>query len=173
MRNGAIADSMRKAGAPYRIIFGLNIPQIAEIARDFGPDRELAEQLRENDATRESLLIAPMLFPEEELSEKIALEWLVNALTPEVIDMACLKLLKHLPDAGKLVEKMYRSEKDLHRYAALRLGANILPDEIDLVERCAKEEEKRRLPLTFSVSRMLLDDIAWRRDEASVEDSLE
>ena len=173
MRNGAVADSMRKAGAPYRIIFGLNIPQIADIARDFGPDRELADQLRENIATRESLLIAPMLFPLEDLNEEIALKWLSTAITTEVIDIACLKLIKHLPDAGKLIEKMYVSEEDLVRYAALRLGANILPAEIELIERFATEEAGRRLPLTFSMSRMLLDDIAWRREEAAEEQGLE
>ncbi len=32
MRNGVIADSLRNAGSPYRSIFGLNLPQLTEIA---------------------------------------------------------------------------------------------------------------------------------------------
>ena len=173
MRNGAVADSMRKAGAPYRIIFGLNIPQIVDIAREFGPDRDLADQLRVNVATRESLLIAPMMFPREELTEEIAHEWLSTAMTPEVVDMACLKLIRYLPEAGKLIEKLYKSDKDLDRYAALRLGANILPAEMDLVEQCARAEAERQLPLTLSMVRMILDDIAWRKEEAAEEEGLE
>lgn len=37
MRNGAVADSLRRQGADYRIIFGLNLPQLVDIAREFGP----------------------------------------------------------------------------------------------------------------------------------------
>ena len=32
MRNGIIADTLRKAGLDYRMIFGLNLPQVVEIA---------------------------------------------------------------------------------------------------------------------------------------------
>ena len=34
MRNGIIADTLRKAGLDYRMIFGLNLPQITDIAAD-------------------------------------------------------------------------------------------------------------------------------------------
>lgn len=45
MRNGVIADTYRRAGSPFRIIFGLNLPQITEIAAEFAPDSELAAEL--------------------------------------------------------------------------------------------------------------------------------
>ena len=43
MRNGVIADVLRKGGSPFRTIFGLNLPQIAEIAADTGklPDNNI------------------------------------------------------------------------------------------------------------------------------------
>ena len=45
-RNGAVADSLRQAGITcYRIVFGLNVPQIAEIARRNEKSMELAEWL--------------------------------------------------------------------------------------------------------------------------------
>lgn len=34
MRNGALAEQMRSRGLTYRINFGLNLPQIKEIAAD-------------------------------------------------------------------------------------------------------------------------------------------
>lgn len=173
MRNGAVGESMRRSGAPYRIIFGLNIPQIVEIAEEFGPDRELAEALKANTTTRESLLIAPMLFPREELTNDIAHEWLTSAQTPEVIDVVCLKLVRFVPSPGELLDELYGSDRDIDRYAALRLGANILPAEIDKVESLAGKEAERRLPLTYSMSMMLLDDIAWRREEAAEQDGLQ
>ena len=32
-RNGFLADTLRKAGMPYAVIFGLNVPQLGDIAR--------------------------------------------------------------------------------------------------------------------------------------------
>ncbi|MDE6370251.1 MAG: hypothetical protein K2K92_02035, partial [Duncaniella sp.] len=68
MRNGVIADTLRKAGLPYRIIFGLNLPQIAEIAEETGADEALARQLWADTGTRESMMLAPMIFPLSSLS---------------------------------------------------------------------------------------------------------
>lgn len=48
MRNGAIADNMRRQGAPYRIIFGVNLPQLNEIARNTAKSAEMAEALWNN-----------------------------------------------------------------------------------------------------------------------------
>ena len=73
MRNGIIADTIRKSGAPYRMIFGLNLPQIDEISRETGKNKELAEKLHADTSTRESQLLAPMLMPEEEMTpEKLS-----------------------------------------------------------------------------------------------------
>ena len=34
MRNGIVADTIRKAGFDYRMIFGLNLPQLKDIAAE-------------------------------------------------------------------------------------------------------------------------------------------
>ena len=54
MRNGVVADSLRKAGCPHRIVFGVNLPQLNEIAAKYGPSEELAEALWADTALRES-----------------------------------------------------------------------------------------------------------------------
>lgn len=120
MRNGAVADSMRKSGASYRIIFGLNLPQITEIAREFGINRDLALNLRNNTSTRESMLLAPMIFPSGELTQEVAWEWLRTAPTTEVVDVACLKLIKKLDKPAPLLEKLSQSNESLMRYSAIR-----------------------------------------------------
>lgn len=167
MRNGAVADSLRRQGAPYRIIFGLNLPQIVEIARDFAPDNDLALQLRDNTATRESMLLAPMLYDRADADRELAVDWLTHAPTTEVIDVACLKLFRYLPDAPAVVDALEAVGTPLARYASLRLGANILPAHIDRVEQIAQAEADRRDPLTATAARMILDDIAWRRESAA------
>ena len=60
-RNGIVADALRKQ-FDYRMIFGLQIPQIAEIARQYTPSSELAETLWAEKGNRESRLLATYLF---------------------------------------------------------------------------------------------------------------
>ncbi len=163
MRNGAVADSLRRQGADYRIIFGLNLPQLVDIAREFGPDIDLARQLRDNVATRESMLVAPMLFPVEELTLEEADKWLSGCVSTEVIDIACLKLFKYHPEAVQLVELQVAADHSLAMYAALRLSANLLPANMDYTEKIARAELERNNRLTQSMSRMILDDIEWRK----------
>ncbi len=69
MRNGIIADTLRKAGLEYKIIFGLNLPQITEIAAEQPHEADLAEELWADRRTRESLMLAPMLYPAAELPD--------------------------------------------------------------------------------------------------------
>ena len=63
MRNGVVADALRQGGCPFKIIFGVNLPQLAEIAAGSEHTKEFAEQVWANSTTRESMLIAPMLMP--------------------------------------------------------------------------------------------------------------
>ena len=72
-RNGITADILRKAGMPYKIIFGLQVPQIAQIARGHKPDMELADRLWNDTEVRESRLLATYLFPIGEVTESKAL----------------------------------------------------------------------------------------------------
>ena len=57
-RNGIVSDTLRKAGMPYNIIFGLQLPQIAAIAREYGASDELADSLWKDSGVRESRLLA-------------------------------------------------------------------------------------------------------------------
>ena len=164
MRNGAVADSLRRSGADYRIIFGLNLPQIAEIAAEFGPDADLARELKANTTTRESMLIAPMLYPAGQLTPDEAFDWISTAPNTEVVDIACLKLFKSLPFASQLVDQLADSDNALHRYGALRLAANILPVDIDRTEEIVRREIERAEPMTTGMARMIHDDIEWRRE---------
>lgn len=142
MRNGALAEQMKNAGAAYKINFGLLQAQIADIADqvragtlDERPEildpcgmAELARSLRDNTTTRESMLIAPMLFPVELLEAGEAREWLLSCPTREVADTLCLKLLRHHPAAEAIATEIIgdKEASDLRKYAALRLLLNLL-----------------------------------------------
>ena len=126
MRNGIIADTLRKAGSHFRIIFGLNLPQIVEIASATPHTASLARELWRNTSTRESMLLAPMLFPHDEMTEAEAAAWIDGIPEPEVADVLCHRLLRHLVFAPVLMRRAAGGDTDIQRYTSLRLGLNIL-----------------------------------------------
>lgn len=126
MRNGVVADPLRRALPAYAMVFGLNLPQIAEIAAGLGHDRGLAEELWADRRTRESLLLAPMVYPLSELTRSRAAAMMRECLTPEVADILCHRLLRHRPDALDLAVDAVAAADPMERYAGLRLMFNLL-----------------------------------------------
>jgi len=121
MRNGVVADSLRAGGCPYRLIFGLNLPQLTEIATQFGPSRELADELRRHPDLRENALLAILLFPPELLTEAEARAMLDEVRWTEDADLLCFKLLRRAPFAPRLAGELCASPDRLRRYTGLRL----------------------------------------------------
>lgn len=119
-RNGMLADTLRNMGYPYRMIFGLNVPQLASIARDLGENTALADQLWSDRDVRESRLLACYLFPKD-ISKEKAMELVKDVQTTEEADMLCFRLLKHLPFASEIVEETAGSDSDLVRYLSKML----------------------------------------------------
>lgn len=127
MRNGIISDTYRKAGTVFKIVFGLNLPQLVEIAGRTPHSRELAEALWANTTTRESMLLAPMLIEPETFSEEDARRWIASVCSYEVADILCHRLLRKTPYAWTLAESLMDSPvNEYDRYVALRLAFNLV-----------------------------------------------
>lgn len=142
MRNGDLASQMNVGGVKYKMNFGLNMPQISEIAEALrngtldGVDRvpspseltETARLLWGNTTTRESLLLAPMLLDASELSATDAAKMMGECPTAEVADVLCHKLLRHHAEAADIARALLTSHNatGMERYAALRLILNLV-----------------------------------------------
>lgn len=124
-RNGMTADTLRKAGMPYSIIFGLNVPQLASIARTHVPSQELARMLWEDDKVRESRLLAAYLWPAELLGEEEAWQVASSVLTREEADILAFRLLKNVPYAERLATRLSESPSPLVRYSGQALRRNL------------------------------------------------
>lgn len=126
-RNGILADYLKNAGDPHKLIFGLNLPQIMSIAANIGKSKALANAFW-NDAngSREGRLIAPMLMPANEMLQDEALAWCRGVETIEVADVLCHRLLRNLPYANDLALNLCESDDNMQRYVGLRLFANML-----------------------------------------------
>lgn len=169
MRNGIIADALRKGGCDYRMIFGLNLPQIAEIAADLPHTPELAAELWADRRTRESMLLAPMLQPVDGLDADTAMRMLDEAPTGEVADVLCMKLLRMHPSALSIALGAIGSEREMTRYGALRLMMNLLilagsgkvalQPLAEVVRPCAEAEIKGGSPLTSRLAMQIIDEL--------------
>lgn len=95
-RNGVVADTLRRSGMQYRMIFGLNVPQLAAIAREIGYDNTLAEALWADQGVRESRLLSAYLFNPAELPMERALQLCEDLQTQEEADILAFRLLRHL-----------------------------------------------------------------------------
>ncbi len=153
-RNGLIADTLRQQGSPYRYIFGLNLPQLSEIAKTIPHSADMAMALMDNDNTRESQLIAPLVFPNIEMTETIAIEWLRKAKSTEAIDIFCLKQLRENSLAENIIS-------DLDRYAVLRLLFSLIPNKMDFAKRYALSELERNNDVTRFTAMQLLNEIEF------------
>lgn len=187
MRNGALAQQMASfGGRKYQINFGLNLPQISEIAHEFLPggaeytaivqeesfdSAEFARKLRDNRSTRESMLIAPMLFPVEKLTLEEALDWTRSALTPEVADILCMKLLRNFPEAHAVAgELLSGRESPIAVYTGLRLLLNLLQigktganETEEMLQNSMEKFPVDTDPLTRGVCRQLREEIEFYR----------
>lgn len=163
MRNGVIADVLRRSGSPFRIIFGVNLPQLVDIAKETGMSEELALALWHDTATRESMLLAPLIYPRENLGKEAARKWIAEVPAPEVADILCHRLLRHQPYAAELALEVINEESatDLEHYTALRLSFNIIRDDSDVCETIARTELKRDCPLTRNVAAALLEELEF------------
>lgn len=161
LRNGALADNMRRQGAPYRIIFGLNLPQLVRIASETPCNESVAQSLWENTSTRESMLLAPMIYPRECFTIDKARIWISQSPTAEVTDILCHKLLRYTDFAGQLATELAVSAGDMQRYTALRLMFNLLPSDLQQAKNYATAELQRNCTLTASLCRSMLDEIGF------------
>lgn len=161
LRNGIVADTYRKAGSNFRIIFGLNLPQIVEIAEQTPRSEALAEALWHNTTTRESMLLAPMIYPREEFTHELARQWVSEVPSVEVADILCHRLLRHMPFAAALAASLADSENDMERYTGLRLMFNLVVQMPKEALDYARKEASRDCRLTANTAAMLADEAAF------------
>lgn len=155
MRNGIVADTLRRAGSPYRIIFGLNLPQLREIAAS--TPGSLRGELYADVRCRESRLVSSLLIDPARLTTDEAAMLLSATLDTEDADLLCHAALRHLPHAESVALFLLTPPSaPLARYGALRLLLNILRGPLPARLRPAVESTLSD-PLTAPLATRLLE----------------
>lgn len=161
-RNGMLADTLREAGDPHRMIFGLNLSQITDIAKRFAANGNVADELWNSKDTRECRLIAPMLYPIDTFTQETASKWITTIESTEVADNLCHKLLKNTSFANELCLQ-FSTGNTLERYTALVLAINLITIgksiDIETILAFAQAEQKKNNRTTQAVANRLIEDI--------------
>lgn len=105
-RNGIIADTLRPLMPCYNVIFGLQVPQLAAIARETERSEDLARQLWTDRGVRESRLLAPYLFCTDNMSEDDSVALALDVQTQEEADMLAFRFLKRHPAAASILARL-------------------------------------------------------------------
>lgn len=103
-RNGIVADTLRKAGLPHKVIFGLNVPQLSDIARPLMPDHELALRLWADTTCREARLLACWLLDPAQADADLLRSLAASLQCREEADILAFRLLRRLPDEDPRAE---------------------------------------------------------------------
>ncbi len=131
-RNGIVADTLRHAGLPYAVIFGLQLPQLTQIAATLAEEcndrcgqRNLAMTLWSDTAVRESRLLACRLYPRELLTPEEAEKMALGVLTREEADILAFSLLRYLEHPQPLLDTLDNAKDINARYTAEALRRNL------------------------------------------------
>lgn len=130
-RNGIVSEALRKAGMPYKIMFGLQVPQLAGIAASVKAKNTaaaadgIAGNLWDDRNVRESRLLACWLFDVSTMTEAKAMSLAADVMTREEADILCFRLLKRLPFAGGLTDRLKDEARPLVAYCGEALARNL------------------------------------------------
>lgn len=124
MMNGVASRSMRDKGADNKINWGVSLPDLQQMALEYGKDYELAIELWKEDI-RECKILATMLMPAEQMPAEIVDIWMEQTHSQEMVEMACFHLYQHLDYAPVLAYQWMAAEDDLHQMAAYLILARI------------------------------------------------
>lgn len=120
--NGIVSHNMRSQGADYKINFGLTLPLLKRIAAETPADAQLANALWADTAVRESMMLAPLVYPADEFTEAEADRWMETMPNTEVADICCKFLFCRLPFARQKACEWSGSDRPLTQYTAFQLA---------------------------------------------------
>lgn len=136
--NGVVSQSMREKGLDYKINFGIELPRLKEIAAKFEKNHDVAQALwKEN--IRECKILAGLLQPVETFYPEIADIWVEDMHYPEIAELTCMNLFRHLPYASEKAFQLIADEGEYFQFCGYMLMARLLMQGNEMNERAENE----------------------------------
>ncbi len=123
LRNGMIADTLRRGGLEQKYIFGLQLPQIKGIAEKYVPEDDaeaatIARSLWSDRECREARLLACHMMPKGLMTIKEAMDWAEDVGSREEADILAFRLLRYHTGAEDIANALESDENPLKKYTA-------------------------------------------------------
>lgn len=128
--NGVTAASMREKGLNYRVIWGVSIQHLQEMAEEIRQN-ENADELKAlslnlwKEDIRECKILATLLMPHNEITKDEAREWVKTLTTQEMAEWLPFNLLRHLPFAKEIADEAINSDNRLQNICGQNLKKRI------------------------------------------------
>ncbi|MBE6302775.1 MAG: DNA alkylation repair protein [Bacteroidales bacterium] len=135
--NGIVSAHQRRQGLNYKINFGVEIPRLKEIASTYNKEKELAQNLWQ-DNIRECKLLAIFLYPTKEFDTATAEKWIAECQFTEIADHLCRTLLTEIPEAVKKSLQWIAHKGEIFEYCGYSTLSNLFTKKATLTD----EEEK-------------------------------
>lgn len=122
--NGVLSQSLREKGLKYRLIFGVELPRLKEIAAGYEESHDLAQALWKEDI-RECKILAAYLQPTDSFAPELADFWMESISNTELADYVCMALFRRLPYASQKAFQWIASENRMEAYTGFRLMSHL------------------------------------------------
>ena len=138
LMNGTAAASLREKGLHYRLIFGVEWPQLIRLSAEIGKDHDLAQALWKEDI-RECRLLAGLIQPVETFSLELADVWIETMHYPEEAQYTVLSLFQHLPHVSEAAFNWIARSEEMYRLCGWLVLARLFMKGLPLNTRSEDE----------------------------------
>lgn len=138
LMNGTAAASLREKGLHYRLIFGVEWPQLMRLSAEIGKDHDLAQALWKEDI-RECRLLAGLIQPVETFSLELADVWIETMHYPEEAQYTVLSLFHHLPHVSEAAFNWIARSEEMYRLCGWLVLARLFMKGLPLNTRSEDE----------------------------------
>jgi len=163
--NGIASKVIKDSGMGYRLVYGVELPRLREIASAYTPDHRLAQALWQENI-REYKMLAILLFPRQEFDWDMADIWLTNLPMEqaEIAQLLCMDLLSNIPGAAEHAFYGMADERPMYQLCGfliltrlLMQGAVLAPDaEVEFLDQATSALATTSLSLKKAVTQALL-----------------
>lgn len=112
LMNGVLSSSMREKGLTYRVIFGVELGRLHELADSMEQDHALAQALWKEDI-RECRILSAMLQPSDSFYPEIADIWIESMRFQEEAELTVMNLFQRLPYASESAFRWIADEREM------------------------------------------------------------
>ena len=131
--NGPASQSMREKGLKYKLNWGVPVPTLKAMAKDYGKNYDLAIELFKEDI-RECKILATMIMPPERMLPEIIDVWMEQTTQNEIAEQLAFNLLQYLDYAPMLAFEWIATDKPIYKLTGYHLLSRLFmkgkePDE--------------------------------------------